>query len=382
MVDIESMFRALKATWIFRLNAADPTKHSWAQLANFFIIKVASLKDILGYSLDNETAFPALKDVHPFYKEVLYGYTYANVVNLKQFCSSIYSQSLWGNRFINVNTRRKKNVLYLRNWIRSGVNKVGDLKFIDGKVDEAYLYQVVQRKTNIHAEILLVKKALEPYTQTLVHNDLPQNYDSVEVIMKSKALYMKLVDTKCNRIQAIDMCPNLHHMCTQLDIGVKDAFRNQLCSNIETKLREFNFKVMHNILPCNSNLKKWRKRENDVCDICNCKQTIEHLLFECHRAVNLWKCVEETYQITVSFSNIVCGLRDYDMIFNHIITLLAFLLYKEWLLTSLEYKIRRLDFPCKFFISELKLRERIYFANGVDLNVSPIIQCLEDMDVV
>ena len=32
-------------------------------------------------------------------------------------------------------------------------------------------------------------------------------------------------------------------MCTQLDIFVEDAFRNQLCSNIDIKLREFNFKV-------------------------------------------------------------------------------------------------------------------------------------------
>ena len=39
MIDIESMFRALKATWILHLNATDPAKQSWAQLAHFFYFK-------------------------------------------------------------------------------------------------------------------------------------------------------------------------------------------------------------------------------------------------------------------------------------------------------------------------------------------------------
>ena len=49
-------------------------------------------------------------------------------------------------------------MLYLRNWIRSGVNKVGDLQFVNGKVNELHLYEIIQMKTNIHAEILMVKR--------------------------------------------------------------------------------------------------------------------------------------------------------------------------------------------------------------------------------
>ena len=45
MIDIESMFRALKAAWIPRLNAADPTNQSWAQLAHFFISKFVRIED-------------------------------------------------------------------------------------------------------------------------------------------------------------------------------------------------------------------------------------------------------------------------------------------------------------------------------------------------
>ena len=71
MTDIESMFRALKATWILRLYAADPVKQSWAWLAHFFISKVVRLEDIRGFSIDKDTDFPELKNMHPFYKEVV-----------------------------------------------------------------------------------------------------------------------------------------------------------------------------------------------------------------------------------------------------------------------------------------------------------------------
>ena len=112
------------------------------------------------------------------------------------------------------------------------------------------------------------------------------------------------------------------------------------------------------------------------------QQTIEHLLSECHRATRLWHLVEDAYQITVYFCNIVGGLRDYDLVFNHVVTLLAFSLYKEWLLMSLKNKVRSVEFPYHFYVSELKLRENIYCTNGMDLNLYPIILALEAMSEV
>ena len=79
------------------------------------------------------------------------------------------------------------------------------------------------------------------------------------------------------------------------------------------------------------------------------------------------------------FNNIVCGLKDYDLVFNHVVTLLVFLLYKEWLLMSLENKNRCVDFPYHFYINELKLRDKIYCTNGMHLNLYPIIEILEVM---
>ena len=146
------------------------------------------------------------------------------------------------------------------------------------------------------------------------------------------------------------------------------------------KLREFNFKIMYGILPCNVNLLKWRKKDTDICDICDSRQTIEHLLFSCHRAKHLWQLVKDTFNINVIyFSNLICGFQNFDKQLSDTITLLSFLLYKEWLLPSLENKQRSVAFPYLFFICELRLRIKIYTCGNQNINpcIDAITRCLE-----
>ena len=89
------MIWSLKATWILHLNAADLSrKQNWAKLAYFIISKVVRLEDIRGFSIHKGTDFLDLKNLHPFFKEVVMGYWYSNAVDFEQFCATIYRQSL------------------------------------------------------------------------------------------------------------------------------------------------------------------------------------------------------------------------------------------------------------------------------------------------
>ena len=53
----------------------------------------------------------------------------------------------------------------------------------------------------------------------------------------------KFLEPYCSRIVAISM------------------FTKKVVAEKEIKLKEFNFKVLHGILPCNVNLKNWKNRE-------------------------------------------------------------------------------------------------------------------------
>ena len=69
---------------------------------------------------------------------------------------NIVNQCIWGNKFITFRQGNKKCVLFLRNWIRSGVNRITDLEFTDGKLDENDIYQKVGLSGNILREVLLL----------------------------------------------------------------------------------------------------------------------------------------------------------------------------------------------------------------------------------
>jgi len=136
------------------------------------------------------------------------------------------------------------------------------------------------------------------------------------------------------------------------------SFSSKVVLEREIKLKEFNFKILHGILPCNQNLKNWKIRLDDYCDVCNQSQTIEHLLYSCCYVKPLWQIVNTVFDINVSFKHIL-GLEEH---FNYhaITTIVSFLIYKDWLLLSLENKKRRAGIVIDFFKHELKVRLEIY----------------------
>ena len=101
-------------------------------------------------NFDDSVLFSNIEQLPPFYKAMLECFNKAYVSDRVVFVNTIMNQPfiIWGNKFITKMTRGKKNVLFLRNWIRSGIRKVGDLVFIDGILDQNYIYQRLVCKQN------------------------------------------------------------------------------------------------------------------------------------------------------------------------------------------------------------------------------------------
>ena len=72
--------------------------------------------------------------------------------------------------------------------------------------------------------------------------------------------------------------------------------------------------------------------------MCGLPQTIEHLLFTFRYVTPLWQIVNHVFNINASFETMfgVDQLCEY----NNIVTLVSILIYKEWLVLSLEGKSR------------------------------------------
>ena len=131
----------------------------------------------------------------------------------------------------------------------------------------------------------------------------------------------------------------------------------KLCHIKEIKLREFNFKLIHGIMPCNLNLFRWKLKFSNRCDVCHDIQSQEHLLFNCIYVRPLWKLISNVYDTDIDYNKIL-GVN--NCCINLIVTLISFLIYKEWLLLSLEFKSRQEHINFFFYKNELKLRLDVY----------------------
>lgn len=351
MIDTRLFFDSLLAIWINRIQEADPNLNSWVQLSRLFLKSFDFNGVDVDFNFDVSVVFPAVEQLPRLYKKMVKCYNKAYVTDQFTFVNNIMNQSLWGNKYITSHRGCKKNVLFLRNWIRSGIRKVGDLRFRNGTIDEYHVYQNLEWKQNMYTEVKLVKEALRPYKQSLKDgNTLPTN---IVRFKKSRDFYNEFKHqlSVSNPIRA-----NLVSYCTEEDESY--IFTTKVKREQEIKLKEFNFKLLHGILPCNRNLQKWKIRLDDKCDVCGLSQTIEHLLYSCSYVKPLWRIVELFLGVNIRFDQIV-GV-DKHFVPNAVITIVCFLIYKEWLLLSLEDKHRSTNIELSYYKSELLMRTEIY----------------------
>ena len=77
------------------------------------------------------------------------------------------------------------------------------------------------------------------------------------------------------------------------------------------KLCEFNYKLIHNLVPCAKLLAKWNKIKCDKCEYCGEMETTKHMLFECTRTMGIWNTVSELLKLNITWKHVVCGFPKY-----------------------------------------------------------------------
>ena len=73
---------------------------------------------------------------------------------------------------------------------------------------------------------------------------------------------------------------------------MKKTWINIFSCTKETKLQEFQWKIVHNIFPTNILLSKIGIKDTEKCEMCDVTEQIEHLFIECQRIGFFWNVVE------------------------------------------------------------------------------------------
>ncbi len=374
MFDVESLFLSVKASWAVRYLKAKPDD-IWCAVANFYYTVNNDRELLFKLNCTNKKYFNVLRNIPTFYCDVYTAFNKSKCVTEEFFLKNIFVQPLWGNEFITCNTINGKNsCLFLKHWIDSGILSIGNLRFIDGVLDEQYVYQIVKDQRNILAEVSAIKKALKPYQNIICnHNPITNMFCPLfhnEYVClndfkncKSKFFYMYLV----NKIveEPIQQEVYWKNVIQANDVNFFEVYCNKIKCIQDKKIAEFNFKILHCILPCNYNLVKWKQKESSICLTCGNIETIEHMLFYCQCAKRLWEKLGEILGLAIKLDHIVFGTKiSKDMSF--VISLIAYLIYKDWLVASMSNKPRSKNISLSMIKPDLYFRFNVYNQLGWD----------------
>ena len=73
----------------------------------------------------------------------------------------------------------------------------------------------------------------------------------------------------------------------------EETWSNIFSSTKETKLQEFQWKIVHNIFPTNILLSKIGIKNSEKCESCGVTDYLEHFFIDCHRIGSFWNDVEK-----------------------------------------------------------------------------------------
>ena len=130
--------------------------------------------------------------------------------------------------------------------------------------------------------------------------------------IKSKNIYEMLV--KHNNTIPVALAKRCDEFPFLNDQDFKHFFLLPKQTVRDTKLQVFQFKIIHRILPCQENLRKWKLSEHGLCGNCASIETLEHLLFYCCKAHEFWYSIQRwisdilKVQIRLSVVDVLFGI--------------------------------------------------------------------------
>ena len=392
MPNIESMISARRIICIKRYLSIDPA--GWKFFLDFYLKKVGG--KFLFHCNFNYTKLPVT--LPEFYKECIVAWTLLNEDNPSS-PSEIANQVIWNNQFICIESKS----VYNSRLIDLGIVKIGDLYdtwggFKSNKeplystlspVEHFLLFSLFNAFPEEWRKILKTNKnSISSKTHDLIQTDFKLCIEGKKVNfqnLKSKSLYDSFV-SKISSIPTAQKKYNEAFSTHTFQLDWEKIYLLPFKTTLDTKLREFQYKILNRILYTNKMLFKFKKVDSPLCDFCEKElETIEHLFFHCTKVSTFWndlKSVLDSFNITIRFDimNVLFGILDTDnisILVNYIILESKYFIYrcklnKGCLCVSLLVDKFKKTFQTERFIA--KRNNKIHFHDKKWKPLLPLIQ--------
>ena len=365
MPDLNIFDKSLKLTWLrrFVLNES-----KWKHVISVLFPNINDFwkyGDDFALRLSKNITNPFWSNVFKYYYEL---YRTVEITTLEEVyeTSFLFNKNILIGKQVISNKELRLNNLYLIK------------EFMVGR--EFISHEEFNLKNNTNINYLSFLSIVKSIKEFINHIDLEENgkkinyQPALNIIMKNKSGASFIYSTFSNNNKNI--CKGFEKWNRLLNIE-KDEwlgfFSLLKFTTRDTKLRWFQFRILHNILTTNRSVAKYCNEQSHLCTFCNKEsETIQHLFWSCEMVNKFWKdlasminkrCVN-VYNFSFSEKLVLFGQSEFiytDEVCNLIILIAKYFIYRS--------KVQNISPNLKNFINTLFKRyeaEKLITHNSQD----------------
>ena len=296
MIDIQKQLLSFRLKWLGRL--VNENKGTWKNMANYWFDQLGGIKLLLNCDYNKDILMILNeKNIPTFYGEVLNAWmiirSHANVKSntLKEYKSE---HILWYNQNITLNKRS----LFYRYWYDAGIVYLKDVFENNIFLSMENMSRKLASKkgvSNLMFDYVKLKRAIPPvWINQVNQNNEANSLENLRLqipnlTFKGKDRHISDLSSKFfytmimmnSRPLYTNSCCIFWENIFQVNIDWPNVFKRYFIFTKENKLRQFNFKLIYNLLPVRKNLLKWNLINEGHCSHCRVEEDVIHAFFTC-----------------------------------------------------------------------------------------------------
>jgi hypothetical protein len=314
--DIEAKIKSVKIKWLHAI-CDTSTQSAWKKYLSSYFHE--ELSQILTYN-EASKDFPAFKD--KFYEEIFD--TWAEIhINYPENGEEVCRQLITNNSYIKI----ENMPITKKTWKYSEIKFIQNLVDKEGKIDTR---ENIEKKYGVQ---------IKPMTFNSMTSAIPQKWKS---LLKEDANvnnyfvfadYRVIVDGENRKLIEISTKEVYSHLMKKKfkRATSENKWEEETGINYDTeqwehvyllpyqitrdvKILSFQYKITHRILACKKNLKIWKIKTDNICDVCNNDvDGIEHYLVACPVLLEFW---DSFFRWWKAVSEMIFPVDTYDIIFG------------------------------------------------------------------
>ena len=385
MFDVLTKFKSLYLSWFINyFQCKDDTP--WKFMFTYWIEKIGHISFILKCNCCKKDML-ALCQKHKlpsFYIDCLTSWSELRYIDFIHV-NDVANQILWYNSNITV----EKKPIFFREWYNKGIVSIADI-IENGRYKSRECIGRVLGSNSLLIDFMYVKlkKAVpnvwlknipDIATQNSTHpNDSDIHTFEIKTLdvinlskIKSKHIYDIINNFQKSDVTVLAFWEEKFNL--PVDFNWKDILKFKLKTLKSNKVKQYNFKLFHQILPFRNNLFKWKIVNDNICTFCLKPESGIHVLLECPKVVLFWKrvieLIQNNFNETVSLDEelLITGINtDHNTLnINTIVVYAQYAIYKMYMINHFQGRTYNCHSIWSTFKTELLLDNPSYVISNI-----------------